>query len=184
MIRMSSGPAAERGGLPFCVAGPLWFACPTLAASRDTLLTSRPVKRTFPTAQDAEAAFYEALEKSDLEAMMEVWAEDEEVVCVHPGGPRLAGYEQVRESWAQIFASGQRLKVHLTHHAVLSGMMLAVHSLHENITVGGEPKPRPAVVTTNVYSRTATGWRMLVHHASPAPQAPARPLGDGPKVLH
>ena len=155
-----------------------------MAARGGGLLTSRPVKRTFPTAQDAEAAFYEALEKGDLEAMMEVWAEDEDVVCVHPTGPRLTGYEQVRESWAQIFKSGQRLKVHLTNHAVLSGMMLAVHSLHENITVGGESKPRPPVVTTNVYSRTATGWRMLVHHASPAPQGPVRAAGDGPKVLH
>ena len=53
-------------------------------------------KTTFSTAQDCEAAFYEALEACDLEAMMEVWAEDEEVVCVHPGGPRLAGLQQVR----------------------------------------------------------------------------------------
>ena len=52
-------------------------------------------KSTFPTPQDAEAAFYEALETGDLETMMEVWAEDEEIVCVHPGGPRLAGYDQV-----------------------------------------------------------------------------------------
>ena len=34
--------------------------------------------RIFPTAQDAENAFYEALERCDLEAMMAVWAEDEE----------------------------------------------------------------------------------------------------------
>ena len=33
----------------------------------------------------------EALERSDLDAMMEVWADDEEVVCVHPGGPRVVG---------------------------------------------------------------------------------------------
>ena len=46
-------------------------------------------RSTFPTPQDAEAAFYEALERADLEAMMEVWAEDEEIVCVHPAGPRL-----------------------------------------------------------------------------------------------
>ena len=33
-------------------------------------------KPIFPTPQDAEAAFYEALERADLEAMMAVWAED------------------------------------------------------------------------------------------------------------
>ena len=47
--------------------------------------------RIFPTAQDAENAFYEALERADLEAMMAVWAEDEEIICVHPTGPRLTG---------------------------------------------------------------------------------------------
>ena len=62
--------------------------------------------KIFPTAQDAENAFYEALERADLERMMAVWAEDEEIVCVHPGGPRLTGQDQVRESWRQIFAGG------------------------------------------------------------------------------
>ena len=33
--------------------------------------------RIFPTPQDAEAAFYEALERADLELMMAVWSEDE-----------------------------------------------------------------------------------------------------------
>jgi ketosteroid isomerase-like protein len=125
-------------------------------------------KSTFPTPQDAEAAFYEALETADLEAMMEVWAEDEEVVCVHPGGPRLAGFEQVRASWAQILGSGQRLKV---------------HSVHENILVQGESRARAPVAATNVYLRTGKGWRMIVHHGSPAP-AGAREPADSPKILH
>ena len=44
--------------------------------------------KIFPTAQDAENAFYEALERGDLEGMMAVWSEDEDIVCVHPHGPR------------------------------------------------------------------------------------------------
>ena len=139
--------------------------------------------RIFPTAQDAEAAFYEALEKADLDAMMEVWAEDEEVVCVHPTGPRLSGYDQVRESWAQIFNSRQRLQVRITNQVYVQGMMLAVHSVHENILVQGESRARAPAVATNVYTRTGNGWRMLVHHASPAPGAPAA-APDGPKILH
>lgn len=140
-------------------------------------------KSTFPTPQDAEAAFYEALESADLDAMMAVWAEDEEIVCVHPGGPRLAGFEQVRGSWAQILASGQRLKVQVTHQVVLSSMMLAIHSVHENITVQGESRPRAAVAATNVYLRTGGGWRMILHHGSPTPPE-ARAPADAPKILH
>ena len=142
-------------------------------------------RSAFPTPQDAEAAFYEALERADLEAMMAVWAEDEEIVCVHPAGPRLSGYEQVRESWSQIFSSRQRLRVHLSNQVYVQAMMLSIHSLHENILVGDETKPRTPMVTTNVFVRTGNGWRMLVHHASPAPAStPTAGGGEAPKILH
>lgn len=141
-------------------------------------------KITFPTPQDCESAFYEALERADLEAMMDVWAEDEEIVCIHPGGQRLTGYDQVRDSWAQILAGRQRLQVHISNQVCTHGMMLAIHSLHENILVVGESSSRSPVVCTNVYMRTGNGWRMLMHHASPAPAVlPAR-SADGPKILH
>ena len=141
------------------------------------------MSRIFPTAQDAENAFYEALERCDLEAMMAVWAEDEDIICVHPAGERLAGQDQVRASWAQIFSAGQKLKVHLTNQVVLSGMMLSIHSVHENVLVPGETRPRPPIAATNVYLRTGNGWRLLLHHASPVPQAAQRQT-DSPKILH
>ena len=146
--------------------------------------------RIFPTAQDAETAFYEALERCDLDGMMAVWAEDEEIICVHPTGPRLSGPDQIRESWARIFSGGPRARVHITSQVAISEMMLAVHSVHENFTLEGQAqgdaRPLP-VVATNVYLRTAAGWRMIVHHASPAPvqpQQPATPRETHPKTLH
>jgi len=143
--------------------------------------------KIFPTAQDAENAFYEALERADLEAMMAVWSEDEEIVCVHPAGQRLAGQEQVREAWRQMFAGGPNMRVQIAQQVVVSGMMVAVHSVHESITVTGEARARPPMVATNVYLRTPAGWRMAVHHASPAPgePAPARAAAaSAPKILH
>jgi uncharacterized protein (TIGR02246 family) len=142
--------------------------------------------KIFPTAQDAENAFYEALERADLEGMMAVWAEDEDIVCVHPGGARLTGQDQVRESWARIFSAAMRARVHITSQVAISGMMIAVHSVHENFTVEGDSRPRPPVLATNVYLRTAAGWRMIVHHGSPAPGEPEKPSprGGAPKILH
>ena len=142
--------------------------------------------RIFPTAQDAQNAFYEALERSDLEAMMAVWSEDEDIVCVHPAGQRLAGQAQVREVWRQMFAGGPGMRVRVTQQVVIAGVMLEVHSVHENITVAGEKRPRPPMVATNVYLRTAAGWRMIAHHASPAPGEPAAapPPPVAPKILH
>ena len=141
-------------------------------------------RTTFASAQDVEQAFYEALERADLDAMMEVWADDEEVVCIHPGGPRLGGYDRVRESWAQIFSSRQRLQVRISDQTVVQGMMFAIHSLHENLTVVGESRPRAPVAVTNVYVRTGNGWRMVAHHASPAPAVPAEAPVEAPKILH
>ena len=142
--------------------------------------------RIFPTAQDAENAFYEALERGDLEGMMAVWAEDEEIICVHPTGPRLSGQDQVRESWAKIFSGGGGARVHITQQVAVTGMMIAVHSVHENFTIEGDARPQVPVVATNVYLRTAAGWRMIVHHASPAPvqSEAAQPRDAPPKFLH
>lgn len=144
--------------------------------------------KIFPTAQDAENAFYEALERADLDAMMAVWSEDEEIVCVHPAGQRLAGQAQVREAWRHMFAGGQGMRVQISQQVAVTGMMVAVHSVHENITVAGELRPRPPMVATNVYLRTPSGWRMIVHHASPAPGEPAAQAApvdpSTPKILH
>ena len=143
--------------------------------------------KIFPTAQDAENAFYEALERCDLEGMMAVWAEDEEIVCVHPAGARLTGQQQIRESWAQIFAAGPRARVSISHQVAISGMMLAVHSVFERFVIPeAKPEAQPVpIVATNVYLRTAAGWRMIVHHASPAPAQPQPAAREsGPKILH
>ena len=115
---------------------------------------------------------------------MAVWAEDEDIVCVHPAGARISGQEHVRDSWRNIFASGQRLRVQIAQQVALTGVMVAVHSVHEVISVVGERIVRPPMIATNVYLRTAAGWRMVVHHASPAPAVPAELPGDAPKLLH
>jgi ketosteroid isomerase-like protein len=136
--------------------------------------------KIFPTAQDAENAFYEALERCDLEGMMAVWAEDEDIVCVHPAGGRLCGQDEVRESWARIFAAEPRARVTIEQQ-------VALHSVFERFVIPQvKPEAQPApIIATNVYLRTAAGWRMIVHHASPAPaQAQNAPRDAGPKILH
>src|SRR5437762_8476769 len=67
----------------------------------------------FTSPQDAALAFYQAFEAKDVEAMMATWAEDEDIVCVHPGGPRLVGYEAVRIGWEQLFTGEAKLSFRL-----------------------------------------------------------------------
>ena len=113
---------------------------------------------------------------------MAVWAEDEEIVCIQPGGPRLNGYANVRESWRRIFESGQRLTVVLSQPIMLQGMLVSVHSLFEQVGLkGGDAGQTAPLLATNVYVRGALGWRLLVHHASPAPP---ESVNQSPKTLH
>src|SRR3954471_11371003 len=124
--------------------------------------------RLYPTPDDAENAFYEAFERRDLATMMTVWAERDEIVCVHPRGPRLTGFEAVRDSWAQIFAgSGASVRVRATEVRRFDGNSVAVHSLVEVLGVPGQAGSPQMVSATNVYELTDGGWRMVVHHATP-----------------
>jgi len=142
------------------------------------LKTTRPI---FTSPQDVETAFYEALERADLDAMMAVWAEDEEVVCVHPGGPRITGYAAVREVWRRMFEAGSRLRIRLSEPTMVQNPFTAIQTVREQISVVGDEELRAPVIATNVYVRGALGWRLVLHHASPAPPAPA---SENPKTLH
>ncbi|HEY9381620.1 MAG TPA: nuclear transport factor 2 family protein, partial [Burkholderiales bacterium] len=82
-----------------------------------------------------------------------------------------------------MFDDRERVRVHLTNQVYTQGMLLAVHSVHENILMSGEPKARPPIIATNVYIRTGDGWRMLMHHASAAP-VPSGTIADALKILH
>lgn len=141
--------------------------------------------KLFASPQDCETAFYEALEKADLEAMMAVWADDEEVMCIHPGGARLVGHAAVREAWRHLFEGGARLTVHVGQIVAMQSMMMATHSVHEFIAVRGEARPAAPVIATNVYVRSGGGWKMVLHHGSPSARVEAPPPPETrPKVLH
>jgi ketosteroid isomerase-like protein len=122
----------------------------------------------FATAEDVESAFYEAIAHGNLEALMSVWADDEEIVCIHPTGQRLRGAAAIRESWRAIFASNPQLTVHLSHGIRWSSMLLTVHNVLETLYLGNEPTPHGPMLATNIYQRGASGWRLLAHHASTA----------------
>ena len=144
-------------------------------------------KTIYASAQEAEAAFYDAFGKSDLEAMMSVWADDDEIYCVHPGAPRISGLANVRESWRRLFTNGQTLSFQLRARHEIHGMMIAVHSVYELITVAGQGPSRNPMLATNIYLRTDRGWRMVAHHAAPAPAAPVAAEAEikrAPKTLH
>ena len=138
-----------------------------------------PRSRLFPTPDDAETAFYDAFERADLPAMMAVWAASDDVVCIHPTGPRLQGFDAVRGSWAQIFAGGSQLRVRTIDVKKFDGQNVAVRSVVEVLTAPGQQGTPQSVLATNVYELGDNGWRMVIHHAAPVPE-PAPASGDDP----
>jgi uncharacterized protein (TIGR02246 family) len=128
------------------------------------------------TSTQAQAAFYTAFEHGDLDAMMRVWSEDSDIVCIHPHGPRLIGVSEIREGWRQILAHSPRMRLKVSELNTFHTDGLAVHLVNENIRIGDAGQPEFTVLATNVYRRTASGWRIVIHHASPA--AESRGIGD------
>ena len=136
------------------------------------------------SADEAEAAFYDALQHGDIEKMMACWADEDDIVCIHPGGPRLVGAPTIRAAFAAMFAHGVVRAVPQRLHKVES-LAGAVHSVVERVEVMTEAGAREAFVTaTNVYHKTVQGWRMVVHHASPGATSELQELAAASQTLH
>jgi ketosteroid isomerase-like protein len=136
------------------------------------------------SADDVEVEFYEALQRGDIDRLMGLWSDDDEISCVHPGGPRLVGAVAIRSAFDAMFAHGaidarpekvRRLETHST----------AVHSVLERIRVMGAEGERFAwVVATNVYLKAAQGWRLVSHHASPGTASEVQDIAETASILH
>lgn len=132
------------------------------------------------SAAEVESAFYDALNRADIDALMLLWADDEDIVCIHPGGPRLHGHAAIHASWQAIFERGalqiRPSQLHETHN-----LMCSVHTVVEGVSSGGiEPAH---LVATNVYIKTPQGWRIVLHHVSVAPGAVPSAI-PAPSSLH
>lgn len=128
-------------------------------------------QKLLATVDDTEAAYYDALARADITALMALWSDDEEAVCVHPGAARLIGPRAIRASWEAIFERGpvhiRPIQVHATQNT-----MMAVHNLIEEINRGDNMQQELYVIATNVYLKTPQGWRIVAHHASIASGKP------------
>jgi ketosteroid isomerase-like protein len=141
------------------------------------------------TPEDTEAQFYEALQTADLERLMALWGDEDEIACVHPGGPRVVGGPAIRASFETIFARGP-IPVHAECQRRLVVGETAIHHVLERVEIATEAGTESAwVVATNVYLHTALGWRLVSHHASPGTtqdvkQEPLIVSSGTPTTLH
>jgi ketosteroid isomerase-like protein len=127
----------------------------------------------FTTPEDAEHAFYDAMRQGDHAMMMEVWADDDDIVCVHPGITRAMGHDAVSQAWKQLLANPAKTVWPVQTKAV-NAVMCALHVLIEQIS---DETPTGVVkrclYSTLVFQKSAGGWKAILYHASYAPDEAA-----------
>ena len=122
--------------------------------------------------EEANAAFYAAFETGDLDAMAELWLDDPEVVCIHPGATPVRGSSAVTRSWALVMANTSYIQFFLTDVEVSLRGDVGTVTCTENVLTGDD-RHGPDVFggakaqATNVFVRAAEGWRLWVRHAAP-----------------
>jgi ketosteroid isomerase-like protein len=131
------------------------------------------LNRAPETPDETEAAFYEAVSRADIDAVMALWADEEDIVCIHPGAPRLVGHASIRAAWESIFEQGgvhiRPVQLHVTQN-----MLTSVHNIIEEVHRSASRQQDIHILATNVYMKTPVGWRIVSHHASVVPgEAPA-----------
>ena len=141
-------------------------------------------KAPLGTPDDIEQQFYEAMQQGDTEKVMSVWADEDEIVCVHPAGPRLIGPNAIRASFETLFANGS-IDAHPDKVRRLMLPGTAVHHVIERVNVMTDEGPQKAwVIATNVYVKSPQGWRLVLHHASPGLSSDMLEIGESPSTLH
>ena len=130
-----------------------------------------PKTKAPPSSPDEiEAQFYEALQQADIEKLMSVWSDDEEIACVHPGGPRMLGAGAIRAAFEAIFSSGA-INVQPEKVRRLQALSSAVHHVLERVQVTSDEGQQQ-------------GWRMVLHHASPGMARELQEISEAPSTLH
>ena len=120
--------------------------------------------------REANERFYAAMNSLDVGLMDEVWMDDPAAICVHPGREAITGYEHIRESWLMIFSATDQMIIAASNEQITVADETAWVSCTEIISIMTEEGLAAAAAqATNIFRRTGSKWRMILHHASPVP---------------
>lgn len=114
---------------------------------------------------DVNRRFYDAIEARDLDVMDQVWETGSRAAAVHPGGPWLLGWTEVRRSLEGIVDATSYIEFEIRDVQVNIDDPTAWVTCTERVTAGDGRVAELAA--TNVFTLGGDGWRMVLHHASP-----------------
>jgi hypothetical protein len=112
------------------------------------------------------AALYTSIAGGDLAAMDDLWARDEPVLCIHPGGPPLQGRVAVMASWNEIFERGGPPITYSQDSVSLVRGIAFVNCLEH---IGDT-----TLSASNVFVWESSAWRLVQHTAGVVGEMQAR----------
>jgi len=123
--------------------------------------------------REASKQFYTGLNRmanGDASPLADIWSHSATVTAMHPIGGRHVGWEDIRESFAQVAGAASDGKIELKDQQVHVAADMACETGVENGTfkLGGHPVSIELRVT-NVYQREAGAWKMVHHHTDVSP---------------
>ncbi len=126
---------------------------------------------TYATPQAAEDAYYDAIDDHDIDALMAVWEESDEVLCLLPMMPAQRGKSAIRQVWSNLLQPGTDLDIEVIHLNWIETAEMAIHLLEERVRVPQQNEAQP-VYASNIYRKNGQGWYLLMHQNSPTPPPP------------
>ena len=129
--------------------------------------------QTYHTPQEAEDAFYDALDEGDLDQLLSVWAESDDICCLLPMYPMIQSRQGVKDIFTHLFSQGHGVSLTISHLGWIQTDDIAIHQVEE--TIQNPPPnttPTPPFYGTNIYRKDETGWRLIVHQNAPTPPPP------------
>lgn len=116
----------------------------------------------------ANAAFYRAFEKKDIEAMSTICSQGTGCTCIHPGRSALRGWKEIELSWRQIFRNTKYMEIETEIISVEVRSTIAYVVLIEKVLqVSGGRRLQAQSIATNVFECFANSWYLVHHHGSP-----------------
>lgn len=126
------------------------------------------------------AAFYKAIRDANYAQMQSVWLQADEIQCIHPAQPPLAGYDVVLSSWKELFESSssssstpnnsvEPVNVRLLSLKGCTAILVCEEHIHRTSLQRGVGRKRELVKkiqSTNVFRKVNDQWYLIHHHGS------------------
>lgn len=117
---------------------------------------------------EANRAFYRAFEQKNLENLAEICSHGATTTCIHPGRNALRGWENIRNSWAQIFKNTNYLEIETEILTVELHGNLGYVVLIEKLFQSARGRNLEAKsMATNIFEYMGGKWYLIHHHGSP-----------------